>query len=134
MQVSDNCNSVFAEKVHRAVYRVGKRGEAREKFRRRSVIDGDSHRDLRVPYRSVPKTGSSAPYLHTTLLIAAIAATSDICDRKLQRPSETILPTILPFGLNEPRSSFTLFRRQTYQTARNAVMICPITARNFDSL
>ena len=58
-------------------------------------------------YSASPKTGSSAPYFLIILFVAAIAATRDICARKLQMPSGINLFITLPQSLNEAFSSFT---------------------------
>ena len=49
-------------------------------------------------YCSCPKMGSSAPYLRSMLLMAAMAATRLIWDRKLVMPSASVLPQTCPLS------------------------------------
>lgn len=60
---------------------------------------------------SCPQTASSAPYLRTILLIAAIAATSEICDRKLQMPSRINCFITLPQSTKLSFCKATVFIR-----------------------
>ena len=76
---------------------------------------------------SCPKMASIAPYLRIILLIAAIAATRDICAKKLHRPSERVLTTILPFSLKSIFVGLIILARNRYHTAKIAVAIWPIT-------
>ena len=47
-------------------------------------------------YCSCPNTASRAPYLRSILLMAAMAATRLICERKLVIPSVSIRPQTVP--------------------------------------
>ena len=49
------------------------------------------HGDLGI--LCLPENGSNAPYFRIMLLTAAIAATREICDRKLQTPRDKDRPT-----------------------------------------
>lgn len=49
-------------------------------------------------YCSCPNTASSAPYLRIMLLMAAIAATRLIWDRKLVMPRVRVRPQMEPFS------------------------------------
>ena len=60
-------------------------------------------------YCSRPKTGSSAPYFLIILLIAAIAATREICDRKLVRPRIRVLRQIFLSIVKSAPAGFTSF-------------------------
>ncbi|CDC61347.1 unknown [Clostridium sp. CAG:448] len=62
-------------------------------------------------YCSCPNTGSCAPYLRSMLLIAAIAATREICARKLHSPSDTTRPMMRARGRNAVLSSRMLLGR-----------------------
>ena len=78
-------------------------------------------------YCSCPNTGSSAPYLRIMLLIAAIAATSEICAKKLHAPSDSVRPTIRMSGIRSFFCGRTIFARSRYRSDSTAVATCPIT-------
>ena len=73
------------------------------------------------------KIGSSAPYFRTMLLMAAIAATSEICDKKLQAPSERVRQTVFAFRQKSAGCRRTILLWNRYQTASAAVSACPST-------
>ena len=70
---------------------------------------------------------SSAPYLRSMLLMAAIAATRLICDKKLVMPSVSIRVQRLACRRKSPFPGLTVFMRQRYHTASAAVTIWPNT-------
>ena len=78
-------------------------------------------------YCSCPNMASTAPYLRSILLIAAIAATSEIWERKLQIPSTSARPAILKSGLKQAPERETVFVRRRYHMEAAAVTICPST-------
>ena len=59
-----------------------------------------------------------------------MAATSEICDRKLVIPRRSVLLQMLPLSRKSVLKGFTCFMCTMYQTARTAVTICPITVAN----
>ena len=78
-------------------------------------------------YCSCENTASSAPYFWIMLLIAAIAATREICDKKLVMPSvrkRFISPPQSPKLARESRIAFMCAR---YHSDSAAVRICPMT-------
>ena len=60
-------------------------------------------------YCACEKISSSAPYLRSMLLIAAIAATREICERKLVMPSPSVRPQTAPSSRKSCFESFTIF-------------------------
>ena len=74
-------------------------------------------------YSGWPKVSSSAPYFCSILLMAAIAATSEICARKLQIPSG--MKRFVTVQSTRRLSFFrsTAFMWQRYRTAMAAVRI-----------
>ena len=68
-----------------------------------------------------------APYFTNIELVAAIAMTSEICARKLHRPSGRNLPRMRPESPKSAFSNFKIFVRQRYQTLIPAVTSCPST-------
>lgn len=78
-------------------------------------------------YGACPNTASAAPYLRSILLIAAIAATNETCERKLQIPSDSVRPMIFGFSRKHDRESAADFMRRRYHTAAAAVTSCPMT-------
>ena len=60
-------------------------------------------------------------------MIAAIAATREICERKLVRPSVSVLRIMMLSGLKSVFAGLTSFILQRYHTASPVVTICPIT-------
>lgn len=78
-------------------------------------------------YWAWENTGSSAPYLRSMLLTAAIDATMDICERKLHIPSGRKRPISLPLSTKLLLCSLTAFIRQRYQMESAAVSTWPST-------
>ena len=76
---------------------------------------------------SWPNIGSSAPYLSVMFCMAAMAATSDICDRKLHMPSGRNLRARRPLNAKLRRLSFTAFMWHRYHMASAAVTTWPST-------
>ena len=74
-------------------------------------------------YCSWPKISSRMPYFCTMLLMAAMAATSEICARKLQMPSARKRRIRRADRWKLPFSSLTDFRWSRYHTASAAVRI-----------
>ena len=60
-------------------------------------------------YCSCPNTASSAPYLRSMLLMAAIAATKLIWERKLVMPSISVRPQTLPCKTKSPLPGLMIF-------------------------
>ena len=78
-------------------------------------------------YCACPNTGSRAPYFRSILLMAAMAATRLIWERKLVMPSVSIREQSLPWSGRSRRPGRIIFIRGRYQTASPAVITCPIT-------
>ena len=72
-------------------------------------------------YCACENTASSAPYLRSILLIAAIAATRLICDRKLVPPSVRIRPQTAPRSAQSPRRGRMMRICSRYHTESAAV-------------
>ena len=72
-------------------------------------------------YCSCPNTASSAPYLRIILLIAAIAATRLICERKLVMPNISIRLQTFPRKAKSPAAGLMILMCSRYHTARIAV-------------
>ena len=60
-------------------------------------------------YCSCPNTASSAPYLRSILLMAAIAATKLICERKLVTPRISVRRQTLPCRTKSPLLGLMIF-------------------------
>ena len=78
-------------------------------------------------YCGWPKMGSAAPQRWIMLLMAAMAATREICDSRLQMPSGRNFAASLGRGAKQPLSRSTAFMRVRYHTARAAVSTWPMT-------
>ena len=63
-------------------------------------------------YSSAENTGSSALYFCTMLLIAAIAATKEICAKKLLAPSTIQRPAMRGAGRKSAFAGLSSFARQ----------------------
>lgn len=74
-----------------------------------------------------PNTLSMAPYTRSMLLMAAMAATREIWDRKLVAPSDKVRRHTGPSRASSFRPICSIFMWSKYQTASRAVMIWPMT-------
>ena len=72
-------------------------------------------------YCSCENISSNAPYFLSILLIAAIAATRLICERKLVIPRPSVLPQMVPLSLKSDFEGLTTFILSRYRTASTAV-------------
>ena len=78
-------------------------------------------------YCSSPKISSRAPYFLTILLMAAMAATRDIWERKLVIPRTRVLEEVLKERIKSVFPGFTIFMWRMYQMERRAVSTWPST-------
>ena len=78
-------------------------------------------------YCSSPKILSKDPYFLTILLMAAMAATSEIWERKLVMPKTRVLEQVPFERMKSFFPGFTNFMWRIYQMARMAVRTCPST-------